>query len=398
MELTTDKLQLPVVPISNVSQKKKDSVYFPGLNTLRFVAAYIVIVYHIEIIKANQHLPSLSHIKAVDAMGKLGVILFFVLSGFLITYLLLAEKNVYNSIDVRKFYMRRVLRIWPLYYFILGLSFVVLFFVPGLQIGDSLIASGITPGIILLYIFFLPNLALALSKPLPFFAQSWSVGVEEQFYFVWPLLLRRFKNTGLLLGSILFIYLFVKLGLFGVIKYKLHYWNETMNVIKAFWNSFLIDTMAIGGLFSYAYYKKSAILKFFYHPATQLISYGMMLYLFISGMGLGNLKSEIFSVLFGILILNVATNKKLNITLLNTSVFQYLGKISYGVYMYHSLCIILTIKVMIKYDFYNNVLLYIIASALTILVSAVSYHYFERYFLSLKDRFTRIKSSDHQTL
>ena len=64
--------------------------------------------------------------------------------------------------------------------------------------------------------------------PIPFFAQSWSVGVEEQFFLVWPLtLLRRFKNTAILLGSIIIIYLFVKLGLFGIIKYKLHYWYES---------------------------------------------------------------------------------------------------------------------------------------------------------------------------
>ena len=99
MELPTDMhLVIPIQSSTNGIQKKKDLVYFPGLNTLRFVAAYIVIVYHIEIIKDNQHLSNLSHNKAINDMGKLGVVLFFVLSGFLITYLLLAEKKLYNTI------------------------------------------------------------------------------------------------------------------------------------------------------------------------------------------------------------------------------------------------------------------------------------------------------------
>ncbi len=392
--LSSNTLNISAHSKPNGIQKKKGQVYFPGLNTLRFIAAYIVIVYHIEIIKENQHLPNLSHLKAINDMGKLGVVLFFVLSGFLITYLLLAERNFYNTIDVRKFYIRRILRIWPLYYFVLALSLIVLFFIPGLQITDNLNARGITLQIILLYIFFLPNLALSYALPIPFFAQSWSVGVEEQFYLVWPLLLRRFKNTGILLGSIIVIYLFVKLGLFGIIKFKFHYWNDNMNMLKAFWNSFLIDTMAIGGLFAFAYHKKSVLLKFFYHPIIQMIAYSVMVYLFISGMAVGNMKSEIFALLFGILILNVATNTRMNVAILNTRLFQYLGKISYGVYMYHSLCIIISIKLMIKYGFYNNILLYVMATLFTILLSALSYQYLEKYFLLLKDRFARVKSSD----
>ena len=60
------------------------------------------------------------------SLGQLGVSLFFVLSGFLITYLLLAEQDIYGSISVKKFYSRRILRIWPLYYLIVTLGLFVL--------------------------------------------------------------------------------------------------------------------------------------------------------------------------------------------------------------------------------------------------------------------------------
>ena len=85
-------------------------------------------------------------------MGELGVVIFFVLSGFLITYLLLAEKKEYNTIDVRKFYLRRILRIWPLYFLILSTSLTVLFIVPALQLSNDLTSTSITLPVILLYI------------------------------------------------------------------------------------------------------------------------------------------------------------------------------------------------------------------------------------------------------
>ncbi|NRB70857.1 MAG: acyltransferase, partial [Xanthomonadales bacterium] len=146
-------------------------LYFPNLNGLRFIAALMVIVYHLERLKANMGLDGLWGKAAfVSLFGKLGVVLFFVLSGFLITYLLLAEEKRFAKIDLTSFYLRRVLRIWPLYFFIIFLGFFVLpflnfFSVPGK--GVEFIYSDLALKLALFTLVF-PNLALATFGAIPF--------------------------------------------------------------------------------------------------------------------------------------------------------------------------------------------------------------------------------------
>lgn len=100
-------------------------VYLPGLNTIRFIAAFTVIINHIELFKRNFNQSNFLNIAAIFSMGRLGVVLFFVLSGFLITYLLLLEKDKFKTIDIKRFYIRRALRIWPLYYLLLAFCFTL---------------------------------------------------------------------------------------------------------------------------------------------------------------------------------------------------------------------------------------------------------------------------------
>ena len=372
----------------------KKSIYFPGLNTIRFLAAFIVIINHVESNKKHLGLPNYCYVESINIMGRLGVILFFVLSGFLITYLLLVEKEKFNTIDIKKFYIRRILRIWPLYYLMLILSLFLLPNINGLEINHWLAKSEITFPLILFCIFFLPNWVLYAYPPIPYFAQAWSVGVEEQFYFMWPFLLKKFKNIFFLLLIIIATYLSIKLILFPIIKFKFHYWNSNIKNLKLFWDDFLIDTMAIGGLFAYAYFKQSKVLVFFYHPITQSIAYALMIYLFFTGIKIPYVKSEVFALLFGILILNVSTNKKAYSKWFNLPLFDYLGKISYGIYMYHTLCIVLTIKIMVKLNVFNNMWLYIISITTSIGISALSYEYFEKYFLARKSKFAKIQSTN----
>ena len=372
---------------------KSKAVYFPGLNTIRFIAAFIVIINHVELFKKHLGLANYADVNAIFFMGRLGVVLFFVLSGFLITYLLLLEKQAFSTIDIKKFYVRRILRIWPLYYLLLILSLFILPHIPGIGIDHWLTANQITLPVILMCVFFLPNWAIVAFPPIPFFAQAWSVGVEEQFYFMWPFLIKKSKKIGFVLFLIIAIYLGIKLSLYLAI-HKFHILNTNLKIANLFWNDFLIDTMAIGGLFAYAFYKKSNILNFFYHPATQIITYAVMIYCFVTGMKIPYVKSEFFAVLFGILILNVATNKKAYSKWFNLPIFDYLGKISYGIYMYHSFCIVVAIKVMVAYDIFNNVGLYIVSILSSIVFSAVSYEYLEKYFLSWKNKFAKVQSTN----
>ena len=92
---------------------------------------------------------------------------------------------------------------------------------------------------LVLFVFFLPNLALVLFPPVAYASQTWSVGVEEQFYLIWPILIKNVKNKKRLLYTIIFGYLFLKLILFNLIQDFL-FWNDYMSYAKAFFESFNI--------------------------------------------------------------------------------------------------------------------------------------------------------------
>ena len=166
-------------------------IYFPNLNGLRFIAAFFVIINHTEQLKRNFGLGDVVSPFA-KICGKLGVMLFFVLSGFLITYLLLSEEKKFKNINSKKFYVRRFLRIAPLYFLIVfTVYFIIQKFsfweIPKMPnpIKDNFFET------LLLHIVFLPNLVTAIYGFLPYIAPAWSVGTEEQVYLIWPFLLKK---------------------------------------------------------------------------------------------------------------------------------------------------------------------------------------------------------------
>ena len=116
-------------------------VYFKNLNAIRFIAASFVIVAHIEFFKKLFYLPNFFDNAVISIIGRLGVVLFFVLSGFLISYLLFVEKEVTKTISVRKFYIRRMLRIWPLYFLIILLAFFIFPYIKLLKIPNEELTS-----------------------------------------------------------------------------------------------------------------------------------------------------------------------------------------------------------------------------------------------------------------
>src|SRR5215467_2966167 len=112
----------------NEKKEQKGKVFFPNLDGLRFICFLSVFLFHsfatnYQYIKGA---PLYRFVKGfLVANGNLGVNFFFVLSGFLITYLLFAEKEKYSKISIRNFYIRRILRIWPLFYFCVFFGFVI---------------------------------------------------------------------------------------------------------------------------------------------------------------------------------------------------------------------------------------------------------------------------------
>lgn len=373
---------------------KQNSIYFPNLNGLRFIAAFLVILHHLDQLYSISGRGDMWNNKVILSIGELGVKLFFVLSGFLITYLLLAEEKVTKSISIKNFYVRRILRIWPLYYIIILLSFFVFPRISFLSMPDLNVSNHLWYYFIL-FVFFLPNLVLnGFGVVVPYASQSWSVGVEEQFYLIWPVLMKFFKRKIMLFFYVVFIYLFMQYIGFRLIKHFI-FWNQNMTVIRTFWNYFSIDCMAIGGLFAYMHFNKTLFLKYILN---NYLFYSVLIlttYFILSDFHCLYFYSEIYAVLFGLIILNLACNKNLS-NILEFKALNYLGKISYGLYMYHPLAIILSVRLFQYFGLLEyHVGILIVTFILTVLIAGLSYQLLEKKFISLKVRFSRIISGEN---
>ncbi|WP_452232343.1 acyltransferase family protein [Lacinutrix sp. MEBiC02595] len=373
----------------------KTKVYFENLNTLRFIAAFLVIIHHIEYRKFLFNVtPNLwVDNKPIRLIGSLGVVLFFVLSGFLITYLLFVEKKVTKTIDIKKFYIRRILRIWPLYFFLIIVAAFILpyigyFEIPGFE--SEMVSENFVFKLIL-YAFFLPNLALTLLGGIPYATMAWSVGAEEQFYLIWPVLNKYIRNKWKLMFSVISIYLIIKLVL------KFIRANPFFNEVDKFWEAAPIDCMAIGGLFALILFEEKKhtqyIRKLLFTKVTQ---YSVLFVVFVCigfGVFIPFFQKEFYSILFGILIINFAANDN-RIFSMENKITNFLGRISYGLYMFHLIAITIAIKSSQYFNF-SNFIIYPVTFILSILFASISYYYFELKFINKKKKYSPILSGDN---
>lgn len=376
-------------------------IYFPGLNGVRFVAVFIVILDHLELFKGYFKINTLWPDSFSSHMGKFGVTMFFVLSGYLITYLLLAEKKESGTIAIKNFYIRRILRIWPLYFILMILGFFILphfdFFTLPL---NQPVATDFL-GKFMLFLFFLANVAFVFYPVVAFAGVLWSVAVEEQFYLIWPNLIKKFKNVLYTLLVCLLIYLLVKFALiFNVFEGN----SVLINKLVKLMERTRFSSMIIGGLGAFVVFnQKEFLLKYIYSPLTQVLSYVLLLLLFLNVIQLPYfdlVKNEFSSAIVAIIIVNVSTNKQTLLRLENTF-FDFLGKISYGMYIYHSIVAVICIKLFTAFipsssAFYLpwSLLLILSTLLLTIFVSYLSYTYIELKILKRKKNYSLIVSGD----
>jgi len=376
-------------------------IYFPGLNGVRFIAALLVILDHLELFKGYFGFRTMWSHDFSFHLGSLGVTIFFVLSGFLITYLLLEEKK-FLQINVLNFYIRRVLRIWPLYFLILIISFFIIphldfFKVPvySEDIGSNFIEK------FMLSLFFLANVAFVYFPPIPFGNILWSVAVEEQFYLIWPNLIKRFKKIFIALLVALFIYMTIKvsviINLFGL-KHMLP------EKIDSLLDKTRFSCMIIGGLGAVlAFQKKPQIIKYLFSGVTQLLLLAFFVVLFFDCVRFPFfflVKNELISLVVVLILINVSTNKN-SILRLENRLFNFLGKISYGLYVFHLFAILICVKIFalfypapyLSYPVWSFFLL-LCSVLLTIFISYFSYTYFESKILKKKTKYSTIISGD----
>jgi peptidoglycan/LPS O-acetylase OafA/YrhL len=372
--------------------RQSGGIYFPNLNGLRFVAALLVIIHHIEQIKSIYSIENNWGSGVIQILGEQGVSLFFVLSGFLITYLLLEEEKQTGAIKLKDFYVRRILRIWPLYFSIGFLALVVLpriplFIMPGA--GHDFIYRHLSTKIVL-FVLFLPNLLPYLGGIIPYASQTWSIGTEEQFYLMWPLLMKNIKKHRIVLMLLIIA---------GYIIAARALWSSHTDFlpfkyyISGFWSLFNIDLMAIGGLLAILLHAQNKYLKFIRNNVVFYVSLLVVFYMFKEAFMIQHVYKEIYAVLYGIIILNFASNPNIHFSL-EAGVFKYLGKISYGLYMYHPIAIVLAVHLAKWTGLINNAFIYPASIMLAIVLAGLSYKYMESFFLKLKLNYSTVRSGD----
>ncbi|MBT8287191.1 MAG: acyltransferase [Flavobacteriaceae bacterium] len=350
----------------------------PNLDVLRFLLASMVILYHLPKLSRNQGLPYFDELSIFNR-GKEAVYMFFVLSGFLIIMLIYNAKKK-NMFSIRHFYMRRVLRIFPLYYLVLIFGFTFYnFILPGLQI-DYPINYNLWEGVLLTF-FFLPNIFSKLYAPGGILEILWSIGIEEQFYLIIAPLMYFIKRK----------YVLIVLCLLTVI-YFLIFHLDAFEILRRFW--FVFFFIFSGGIIVILEMNKRLefLKKHLFIPVAIVVL--TVLFFTTDFLLFENLwvQNGFLCLLFSLFIHTISYNNyKIAI---ENKLLNYLGTISYGIYMYHVIALNAIVFLFLKIEKFElfgdritTILINILTFALTILMAHISYKYFESYFLNLKSKY-----------
>jgi peptidoglycan/LPS O-acetylase OafA/YrhL len=361
--------------------------YRPELDGLRFLAFLLVFCCHTFFNMTGLSVIG-NFLQHVAAGAMFGVDLFFVLSAYLITELLRREKQATGTIDVRGFYMRRILRIWPLYFAFLSVCFLA----RRLEMGSFPVPA------LFAFLFFCGNWYMAAAGPdarlrspvTPF----WSISVEEQFYLAWPVV-AKFANKAGMICFALSLWAASYVAQFALLRAAAPHsvlWFNSFVHGGAIAAGILSALVLEGGTPTIHRYVRIAIFL------TGLFLFGMSDALFhlsapyasvtngLSAFGCGWIGVALIFFAF----LGAPAD---GLTFLTNRTLLYFGRISYGLYVFHyaALCVV-------KYAFLHFAgdcrpgIRFAFALPLTILLAAPSYRWFEHPFLKLKRRFTHVES------
>jgi peptidoglycan/LPS O-acetylase OafA/YrhL len=395
----------------------EERVYFPGLDGVRAVAIAMVYGFHdrrnnllsylvgwaklpvvlvVDPLLAAVGLPAISS-GAEDLLtrpfrtnGWIGVQVFFVLSGFLITTLLLCEHERFARVDLRAFWVRRALRIWPLYYFVVAIGFGLI----------PMLGAGTAPGTwrslygdhLPAFLCFLGNWSMILRGPPPSDSITvlWSVCVEEQFYVFVPLLIAlvgprwRVPVVAALIALVVAgRYIMAASGVEGVALV----YNSLAN----------FDALLAGVLLALVDRRSPVIGRRTWLWRLLFVAGGIVIAAVPLGQG-GPWRVAFDRVLIwawavAFVVLAAAPREPWTAVLRRPSVV-WLGRISYGLYMFHEIAIGLVrwLGAGIPSFTGREFVLAVLRPAVTIALAAASYYGLERPFLRFKRRWTRVPS------
>lgn len=323
-------------------------------------------------------------------MGWVGVDLFFVLSGFLVSGLLFKEYQSTNIIDGKRFLIRRAFKIYPIYYLFYGVYLIPFF------IGDKVINYKK----VLTDLLFLQNYATGWGYT---FEASWSLAVEEHFYFglviLFYLILKSttlkkyfFNNTNFFTESVLLLILFavLLLRLFSNVFFE-------EQIIRNFTMTHLrIDALLFGVLISYLYYFKQQFLRNKINKLKNYLFIFTFLFLsftpFVEPLNSFFIKTIGFTLIyiaFGFLLcfilLITDINKKLDrfFSKIVVDITAKIGFCSYSIYVIHSFVIFVVRQFKIENHYINFILVLILSCSLGYLMT----FYIEKYFLKIREHY-----------
>jgi peptidoglycan/LPS O-acetylase OafA/YrhL len=384
--------------------------YFPNLIGLRFWMATTVIYRHIEEVKYMRHIQQdTNSISKFHSIGFYPMLMFFTLSGFLITYQLEIEKTKTGNINVLHFYKNRALRILPLFYLSIFIYWAILPHSPFADHYNAIFFKPWSSDVVTLYnipkwIFFvlsfilLPHLANIISlinnRSWMYGVQHWSVGVEEIFYIFWPLLWRKIKSFKHFIIKCFIAYYIVLIGTFilsFIVRklFHLDWLSHLMAGIFYFISFSNAICFFIGAIGIYVYLYRTDIIEKYINKSTASISFVIILLCMFSSFEFPILINELVCSSYMICILYLLkTGKKY--VIFEHPFIVYLGKITYAVYLVHFAAILIVMYFLEKFGIQKqslllfNVLQYVGTFALTFSISALLYEFYEKKFLALR--------------
>ena len=355
---------------------------FPNLDPLRFLLASMVVIYHIPSISRTVGLPAFDAFP-IFHKGSEAVFVFFTLSGFLIIRSLFAEKEKTGTISIKNFYLRRILRIYPVYYFVLIFGFLFYHLIlPATGIPYETNYDVLTG--IFLCVAFLPNVFQVLFEPGGILNILWSIGIEEQFYLlIAPVsyFLAKKRFVPFLLG-------------FSIVFFLIYFFEPYQFFAKYY---VLFFYFSFGGLLSVLNHQGKDKWLLLNKPLQYVLTGLVGIYFLTNVFKIMPEPLYHFAsmVIFGLFVLNISRNPN-PIFIIKNRAWIYLGKVSYGVYMYHMIVVNVVLFIFTKLqgkvalpDVAVIIFINVLTISLTILMSHLSFKYYENFFLNLKANFRK---------
>ena len=386
MSSTLDSV-VATLPVPLSTRADKGAFYRPELDVLRFFAFLAVFLFHLTHpaeFYMEHGIPRLiaTVVSSLTQAGVFGVDLFFVLSAYLITELLLREKSERGALDVPAFYLRRALRIWPLYFFYIGLALI-----PALNPNHAF-----TWHHVVAFLLLAGNWSIiAYGWPLhSIVGPLWTVSIEEQFYLLWPPIVRSLSRTRIAGAAIgmLVISNATRVSMVAIHGSQNSVWCNTLGRLDPIAAGVLVAASLRGGIPNFSWPARLGMLACGIVPLTLVARYWPInapdrLEWLPTLLGYPVVAASCMLVMLSILGISV----RLPAALL------YLGKISYGLYVYHPLGNVLSnLVIPVHTAFIQLALRPPAALGCTILLAAVSYAVLETPFLKLKRRFAHVES------